>query len=276
MPAPNAQLFAQTAKLLFQSNALQLPVDWSQPNEQFPDAFAPGERQTAPAPPDSLFREPTLNQYHTDAAGTLNDEYADFIDGVTAALCDAVGQWMNMVMIAGAMITGPTCMVLPGNFTPVPILPFFMASAPMDTPQKMRFSNAIGQAFAMGWTAWSAGLMGTLMYPAFAAFPGPMAPPTPNVPLPLITFTSPGEAMMSPSSLSSQMMGLLGDPTAAFAQELFDAISQAWSTVFPMWRGSTMVTNVLGMGPIPTFAPPFVPVGPVMGGTTIPAPGVLS
>lgn len=275
MPAPNAQMFAQMAKLLFQANALQLPVDWSQPNEQFPDAFAPGERTTAPAPPDSLFREPTLNQYHTDSAKQLNTEYADFIDGVTGALCDAVDQWMKMVMIAGAMINGPACMVLPGNFTPVPILPFFMAKAPLDTPQKLRFSNAIGQAFDMGWSVWSMGLMGTLMYPAFAAFPGPMAPPTPNVPMPLIAFASPGEAMLSPSTLSAQMMGLLGDPTAAFAKELFDAISQGWSPVFMAWRASTMVQNVLGMGPIPTFVPPFVPVGPVVAGTVIPKPGVL-
>ena len=32
---------------------------------------------------------------------------------------------------------------------------------------------------------------------------------------------------------------------------------------------------VLGKGPIPTFAPPFVPVGPVMGGDNIAAPGHL-
>jgi hypothetical protein len=30
------------------------------------------------------------------------------------------------------------------------------------------------------------------------------------------------------------------------------------------------VNLVMGMGPIPTFAPPFVPVGPVVGGSTLP------
>jgi hypothetical protein len=30
-----------------------------------------------------------------------------------------------------------------------------------------------------------------------------------------------------------------------------------------------MVTGVLGRGPIPSFAPPYVPVGSVVGGVTI-------
>ena len=36
------------------------------------------------------------------------------------------------------------------------------------------------------------------------------------------------------------------------------------------------VMLVLGKGPIPTFAPPFVPVGPVVSGDNIAAPGHLS
>jgi len=56
---------------------------------------------------------------------------------------------------------------------------------------------------------------------------------------------------------------------------LFDAIAKAFNTVFQVFKASTMVQNVLGMGPIPTFVPPFVPVGPVVMGTVIPTPGVL-
>jgi len=37
----------------------------------------------------------------------------------------------------------------------------------------------------------------------------------------------------------------------------------------------TMVKGVLGSGPVPTFAPPYVPVGPVLGGTAISPPGAL-
>jgi hypothetical protein len=38
---------------------------------------------------------------------------------------------------------------------------------------------------------------------------------------------------------------------------------------------TTLVANVLGTGPVPTFAPPYVPVGPVIAGTAIGLPGFL-
>jgi hypothetical protein len=58
-----------------------------------------------------------------------------------------------------------------------------------------------------------------------------------------------------------------------YHQELFDAITDAFDKVFTIWQASTMVTNVLGTGPVPTFAPPYVPVGPVMGGVANMTPG---
>ena len=56
---------------------------------------------------------------------------------------------------------------------------------------------------------------------------------------------------------------------------MFDALAQAFGTVFQMFKTTTIVQNVLGTGPVPTFAPPFVPVGPVLAGTVIPTPGVF-
>ena len=43
--------------------------------------------------------------------------------------------------------------------------------------------------------------------------------------------------------------------------------------MFKIWQVSTMVTQVTGTGPVPTFAPPYVPGGPVVGGTAIMSPG---
>jgi len=58
-----------------------------------------------------------------------------------------------------------------------------------------------------------------------------------------------------------------------FSDELFVAIASAFERVFNLWQVSTMVTNVLGTGPVPTFAPPYVPVGPVVGGVGTMLPG---
>jgi hypothetical protein len=54
--------------------------------------------------------------------------------------------------------------------------------------------------------------------------------------------------------------------------------SQSFSMRFPMWAAATMVQNVIGHGPVPTWiGEPGTPYsGPVANGEVIPAPGVLS
>ena len=69
------------------------------------------------------------------------------------------------------------------------------------------------------------------------------------------------------------VIGALGDPMAPHHQQLFESIADAVEKCFQLWQTTTMVTNVLGMGPIPTFAPPVVPAGPVLGGMANMTPG---
>jgi hypothetical protein len=156
-------------------------------------------------------------------------------------------------------------------------MPLILATAPKSKPQEVKYSNAIANAFGMLWQPWHMGLSGMLMYPpTFAACPSPVHPPTPNIPLPLIALASPGEAGLSSMTLKSTMEANLGDPTALHASDLFDAIAKAFNVVFQIFKVSTSVQNVLGVGPVPTFAPPFVPVGPVIAGVGTGAPGCLS
>jgi hypothetical protein len=276
MPPPNKSMYAQMAKMLFAAKAIPLPQDWSQPNNQFSDAFSASERTAAPNPPTNLFRQATLNKYHVDTARDIGKKFEGFVDGITGATCDGIGNWLSMATIAGVMITGPVGMLMPGNVIGPPLGPLILATAPKATPQELKYSNAVANAFGTAWQTWSAGLTGVLSYPAFAAFPGPVAPPMPNIPMPLVAFASPGEAMLSPAALKGVMTANLGDPTALHAVDLFDALSQAFPAVFTIFKASTLVKNVLGTGPIPTFAPPFVPVGPVLGGVATGPPGCIS
>ena len=140
-------------------------------------------------------------------------------------------------------------------------------------------TNAIATAIGNGWLAWESSIKvpGLPWYPLFAAFPGPIAPPMPNVPTPLFPHWSP---WMRPSHRGPQgvMMGTLGDPTALHAADLFDAVSQAFNTVFTLYNDhDAIVKNVLGTGPIPTFAPPFAcHLGPVVGGVGSGLPGCFT
>jgi len=69
------------------------------------------------------------------------------------------------------------------------------------------------------------------------------------------------------------MVGNLADPLAPHHAQLFESVASAFEQCFQIWQASTMVTNVLGTGPVPTFAPPFVPAGPVIGGMGNMLPG---
>jgi hypothetical protein len=112
-------------------------------------------------------------------------------------------------------------------------------------------------------------------YPAFTALPSPVAPPTPNVPVPFAALTQIPTSISTygPMGLKQRMITELGDPNAPYHPQLFEAISDAFEKCYNIWKVSTMVTNVMGTGPVPTFAPPYVPVGPVVGGTAIMTPG---
>jgi hypothetical protein len=275
MPAPQKDMLSQLAKANFLSKGINLPVDWSQPGDQYSDVFEPSELMAKPNLPMTLFREATLNKYHVDSAGRVGGQFATYIEGICGAVCDGIDKWMKMAMIAGVIVNGPMGTLLPGGVTGPPLTPLILPTAPRNTSQDTKYSNAIAGAFGTLWQAWHMGLTGTLMYPAFAAFPGPMAPPTPNIPIPLIAFSSPGESGLSPGTLKSTMEANLADPEALHASDLFDAIANAFNTVFQVVKTSTLVQNVLGTGPIPSFAPPVTPVGPVVGGSVIPTPGVL-
>ena len=84
----------------------------------------------------------------------------------------------------------------------------------------------------------------------------------------------------------SVLVYLPGNCMRAAAQILCEVVSnKSWTeyglphgktqTIADIWKASTMISGVMGTGPVPTFAPPFVPVGPVVAGSIVPTPGVL-
>lgn len=266
------------AKTKFSSNGIKVPKDWSQPTgdpngKQYGDAFKPAEKATVPhiaVPP--LFQPASLNKYHTDTHKMLEQKFAAYIDGVCDAICSAWGQWQSMATMVGVMIMGPVATM--GQVVGPPLGPLILSTAPMASPQEMKYSSAIANTIGTAWLSYTATIKvpGLPFYPAFAAFPSPVAPPTPNVPVPVAALTQ-VNASLSPAVMKQQMVGMLGDPQAQYHSELFDCVCDAFDKCFTLWQTTTMVTNVLGTGPIPTFAPPYVPVGPVMGGVGTMTPG---
>ena len=91
-----------------------------------------------------------------------------------------------------------------------------------------------------------------------------------GVPTPLMMCSSGGLGHMGTAPILSAMSAALASPDAAKKQAI-EAIAVGVSTGFLAWLGSQMVTNVLGHGPVPTFAPPAVMAGPVVNGSILAA-----
>ncbi len=134
-----------------------------------------------------------------------------------------------------------------------------------------RIARDWNRSFKVAWARWANTLRIPALpwYPEFSAWPGPSAPPTPNVPSPLSHLTSPGQAAMSPPNLSNRLQSNLSYITGqAGAVDAFDAFANTIGNRFTnLLSIEDGVFLVMGTGPVPGFNPPFGGVaGPVIGG----------
>ncbi len=190
----------------------------------------------------------------------------------TAGVARAVARWRSQAVLKGVVINGPTA--TGGSVSgPAlqPVIEQTMAEAGVPAAVAKAFAGPVSSA----WSAWASGLRvpGIGWYPSFASFPGPVAPPTPNTPTPLLALGgNPGP--LSAASLKASIRNALGARARdAQASAAINEFADDFASRFATFRAGAMVTNVLGTGRVPTFAPPYVPVGPVVGGQGTMKPG---
>jgi hypothetical protein len=272
MPVPQASFISMTATNHFRSLGIVHPSDWSQPTGEagrmFVEAFPESER-AVPVDPMLLFRPASNNKYHVDACKDVGGKVQRFIEETSKALVMGWQQWCLGTTVAGVMINGPVGMLAPGNLISPPAFPMCMPTALKDTPLLLAYSRATLQAFGDALQVWALGYTATLNYPpTFATCPMPMHPPMPNIPSPIGTAgKSPGEVMLEVEQLKGMMIANHGDPMAPHHAELFESMATGINKAFAMWLQSTPLQLILGTGPVPTFAPPVAPAGPVVAGT---------
>jgi hypothetical protein len=205
-----------------------------------------------------------------ESEATINKQLQElerYIDDFSEALSKAWSLWSQTVMIQGVMINGPTAVFKPGNVQGLPLDALILLSdPPMNTPKQAGYTRTFAEGLAENWELWHTGMNASLpLYPKFASWPGPFAPPTPNVPKPIQLLPSAGDKMMEQNQLMAEITkGSKGDPVAA---GIFNAMTGAVVDVFKLWKQTYMLQMLMGQGPVPTFAPPVVPAGPVQNGT---------
>lgn len=190
------------------------------------------------------------------------------------AFRDGVNDWIGKARIRGGQVKGPDAALTPGSLVSDGNLETIVLEKLMAARVPAEVGRAVARELAAAWNAWAAGFQVQLpgAYPRFAAFPGPKAPPTPTPPIALAQGMSAGEAALKAPVLAGKLATALraqaakigGSPDLA-AKSLAEWVESS----FQEWKGLTKLVGVMGKGSVPTFAPPYVPVGPVVMGDNV-------
>jgi hypothetical protein len=213
------------------------------------------------------------------SASGMNRRAPQQTEAYVNKVCQAIGfawdTWRMQAKFQKLMIHGPVAIGAPGCLDGPLWESLIKGQAPRANEWERTLSSAIARAFSEAWKKYqdSITVPGLPWYPGFAAWPGPIAPPTPNIPMPLAALGQNAQSL-APASLKTKIMEKAGKSTA-FAEQIAEALAFGFNQAFAIWVTMQQITNVLGKGPVPTFAPPYVPVGPVVGGDNIAAPGHL-
>jgi hypothetical protein len=280
--SPIAPLFSPK----FFSNSKQMPTkEWTEKFYKDRKQVA-GEMTVAPKTIPPLFKPVhAMYKYHQEPADTIGKNFKDFGEAMLDAVKFAHSMWKLQAKFKDLKVMSVSAIGTPGCLDG-PELESLIKNAPscaamMGNMQKHR--DAVAKGVSKCFKDWQGQVTvpGLPWYPAFAAFPGPTAPPMPNVPMPLIACVSAKcTSIMAPMDMKSAMGdaldgGMKDKDKDKQYEALHDALATVLSLAFTCWLPAQQVMLVLGKGPIPTFAPPFVPVGPVVGGDNIAVPGHL-
>lgn len=207
-------------------------------------------------------------------------DQAAVIDAIKPAVKHAVDMWKISAHFSDLKVMAVSAIGTPGCLDGPELESHIRSHSKIQSLSGLArdMANGIAEAFSDSFFLWQNAVMvpGLPWYPAFAAYPAAMAPPTPNVPMPLISCPSNRVSKLTvPSELADTIEQALPanlSSETAFINRVAGGLALGAST----WLASAQVMNVLGYGPVPSFAPPYVPVGPVVGGTNIAAPGHLA
>ncbi len=226
------------------------------------------------------------HSYHFKAAQTMTQTYKQFIYTMIDATAYAFNMWRPTLYFKDIKINGPVAVGSKGCLTTTMKFEDLFKTFPGHASiaggkhfNKWRDAVAKGVGKCLKSYIDSVMIPGAPFYPAFAAFPGPVAPPMPNVTWPLIACPATGlQDITVAQNIKKAIIdnfdnGLKDKSNDKLYDTVFEAIATALSTGFLIWVSTQMVNLVMGTGNIPTFAPPFVPVGPVVNGQNIPSGG---
>lgn len=186
------------------------------------------------------------------------------------AFRQGVNAWIGNARISGGVVNGPMVELRPGSLASTESLENSVLQAMTRGAVHAGIARVLATTLSAAWQDWAAGFqLRAAAFPTLAAVPGPVAPPTMGVPVPLRQGSSTGEASLSRVSLSGRLSAALrghAGREAASMEKAMDGLAQWVEGSFQDWKGLAVLSGLAGQGSVPTFAPPYVPVGPVIQG----------
>jgi len=187
----------------------------------------------------------------------------------------AVNEWIGKARIQGGKVSGPSAILTPGSLVSNTNIEMRVLQSLTTSLVPREISAALAKVLATAWNDWANGFQIQLptAYPTFAAFPGPSAPPTPAaVEPPLSQGSSAGEPSLKASALSKKLTSALrihGTKGQESPDQAMNGLANWVENSFNDWKNLAKLTGISGKGSVPTFAPPYVPVGPVVMGENV-------
>lgn len=273
--------------LKFTSHRKKLPTGWKEPRGKdrvlFYKALKPEQRICTPKLEPCWFFPASSVSPAVDACDQQGLFYKDMHDTMCEAVVFSHFMWKLQAKFSNIQIQGPVAIGNSGCLTGPELekcIKFFPGCSRWQG-SKAKYRDAIAAGVSKCFKEWQDAVTvpGLPWYPMFAAVPAPMMPPTPNVPTPLIACVS---SKADKITASESMRSAIGDELDADLKRmddekhydaLFDAIGTTLSVAFTMWLSMQQAALVLGQGQNPAYAPPYVPVGPIVNGSVVSVPG---
>ncbi|WP_455204405.1 hypothetical protein [Kaarinaea lacus] len=193
-----------------------------------------------------------------------------------------VDMWRLQAHFCNIQIMGQTAIGVPGCLQGPSLKPWILqAPGVYNAVGYFRtLVTAVANAVDTNFKQWQdlVTVPGLPWYPMFVAVAAPFAPPMPNIPMPLMVCVSQNfNKLASPTQIETAVKANLSNDFRIAEIDMFIyTVSVYLVNHFISWLSSQNVMMVMGMGPVPTFNPPYVPVGPVVNGYVIPSPGHLA
>jgi len=185
----------------------------------------------------------------------------------------AVNEWISRARIQGGAVSGSTALLTPGSLVSDVNILGRMVQILAGWGVSNGAASAGSTVLSGAWNAWAANFQMRIpgAYPSFAAVPGPAAPLTQaSVSPPLSAGNSVGEAALQSAQLAARLSEALRAEAANAAPGPPDPAMLRLATwvqaSFEQWKSTVTLVGLLGRGGVPTYAPPYVPVGPVLTG----------